>query len=190
MRIIAGTYGGRPISAPKGTVTRPTSDRVREALFSRIEAVGGGVSGVSVLDAYAGTGAMGLEALSRGAQHVTFIEQDRRALEVLRTNIDSLDAEAATSLIAGNAGRVAASRTLPGEPYGLMILDPPYRIENAEVREVIDSLRMREVLDSGCLLVWEHDSHNDVAPGTTWTSLGSKVYGSTTVTIFKMHTET
>ncbi len=120
MRIIAGRWRGRPLVAPAGSATRPTADRVREALFSMIASRIGSFEGLDVLDAFAGTGALGLEALSRGAARATFIEPDRQAVQALRTNIDKLGA-AATVV----AQRVETAGKAPALHH-LAFLDPPY----------------------------------------------------------------
>lgn len=123
MRIVAGAWRGRSLAAPPGGATRPTADRVRQGLFDMLMhapwAGPGAVRGARVLDAFAGTGALGLEALSRGALHATFIERDRAALAALRANV------AAT----GGAAEVLSADALrppPGRPCGLVFLDPPY----------------------------------------------------------------
>ncbi|WP_137181691.1 16S rRNA (guanine(966)-N(2))-methyltransferase RsmD [Roseomonas sp. AR75] len=126
MRIVAGRHRGRSLVAPAGEATRPTSDRVRQALFDMLwHAPWAGrerVEGARVLDAFAGTGALGLEALSRGAAKAVFIEQDRAALAALRTNIAALKAEANTRVIAGDATRPPRADAA----CGLVFLDPPY----------------------------------------------------------------
>lgn len=122
MRVVAGQWRGRPLRAPVGEATRPTADRVREALFSMLTSRLGDFEGLRVLDLFSGTGALGLEALSRGAAHVTFVETDRAALAALKANIAALDAGAATTVIAQSAeslGRALA-------PCHLLLLDPPY----------------------------------------------------------------
>ncbi len=125
MRIIAGAWRGRRLAAPAGQATRPTADRVRQALFDMLlHAPWGGretVEGVAVLDAFAGTGALGLEALSRGAASACFIENDRAALAALRANIAACKAEAACRVLAADA-----TRPPPGSPCRLVFLDPPY----------------------------------------------------------------
>jgi 16S rRNA (guanine966-N2)-methyltransferase len=135
MRIVAGTWRGRALQAPPGDTTRPTADRVRQALFDMLlHAPWGGrdaIEGAHVLDVFAGTGALGLEALSRGAAFATFIEQDRAALAALRANIATLRAADRTAVLAGDAlatkGLAAApSTTLSGAPCALVFLDPPY----------------------------------------------------------------
>lgn len=118
MRVVAGIYGGRRLQAPPGSATRPTSDRVREALFSIL---GDRVAGARVLDLFAGTGALGIEALSRGAASATFVESSSAAQRVLRTNLQSLGAEA-------EVVRIDALKWLrnAADLYDLVFLDPPY----------------------------------------------------------------
>ena len=120
MRIIAGAWRGRPIEAPPGTATRPTSDRTREALFSMLASRLGTFEGLRVADLFAGTGALGLEALSRGAAHCTFVETDRKAIEALKRNIARLGA--------GERADVRAQSALHGVPgpFDLVLMDPPY----------------------------------------------------------------
>ena len=126
MRIVAGAWRGRPLVAPPGGTTRPTADRVRQALFDMLlHAPWGGrgiVEGARVLDVFAGTGAFGLEALSRGAAHATFVEQDPAALAALRANIATCRAQDRCEVLAVDALALPA-----GEPAGLVFLDPPYR---------------------------------------------------------------
>lgn len=120
MRIIAGEWRGRPLVAPKGDATRPTADRVREALFSMLSSRLGSFEDLSVADLFAGSGALGLEALSRGAASCIFVEQDKPALDALRTNIAKLSAKAdvrAQSVMA--LGHAVA-------PLDLILMDPPY----------------------------------------------------------------
>lgn len=121
MRIIAGQWRGRPLAAPKGEATRPTADRTREALFSMLASRVGSFEGLKVADLFAGSGALGLEALSRGAESCLFVEQDRPALDALRVNIDKLDAKGAQV----RAGSVLALGPAPA-PFDLVLMDPPY----------------------------------------------------------------
>jgi 16S rRNA (guanine966-N2)-methyltransferase len=128
-RIIAGTAGGRRIEVPPAG-TRPTSERVREALFSALDA-GPGVAGAAVLDLYAGSGALGLEALSRGAAHALFVESDRRAARTLRRNIAVLGlGEVALVRVATAAAVLAAPAP---RRYDLVLADPPYAVDNGEI---------------------------------------------------------
>ncbi len=122
MRIIAGQWRGRPLAAPPGGATRPTSERAREALFSMLASRLGDFAGLRVADLYAGTGALGLEALSRGAAHATFVESDRAAVTALNANIARLGADFATTVL---AQPVQAIGRAPA-PFDLLLLDPPY----------------------------------------------------------------
>lgn len=127
MRIIAGTWRGRTLATPPGPATRPTADRVRQALFDMLlHAPWGGrdlLEGAAVLDAFAGTGGLGLEALSRGAAHATFLERDRAALAALRANIDACRATDRATVRAADA-----TLPPPGQPCALIFLDPPYHV--------------------------------------------------------------
>jgi 16S rRNA (guanine966-N2)-methyltransferase len=117
MRIVAGEFKGRRLRVPRGAPTRPTADRVREALFSML----GGVTGARVLDLYAGSGALGIEALSRGAASAVFVERDPRAAAAIQANLDAVGAE-------GEVGRVDALAFLKRRsgPFDLVFCDPPY----------------------------------------------------------------
>jgi 16S rRNA (guanine966-N2)-methyltransferase len=120
MRVIAGKWRGRALKAPKGDATRPTADRTREALFSMLVSRLGSFEDLRVADLFAGSGALGIEALSRGAGSCIFVEQDRAALDALRANLDTLGAKGDV-----RAGSVLALGKAP-EPLDLIMLDPPY----------------------------------------------------------------
>lgn len=184
VRIVAGRWRGRRLTAPKGEGTRPTSDRVREALFSALSSrMGADLGGVDVLDAFAGTGALGLEALSRGAATVVFSESERPALDALRANIGSLGAGHEARVVVGDAFRLARSGGLGTSPFGLLLLDPPYRIGAADVARLLGDLAATGLVVIGATVVWEHASSTDpewpegFEPGT------SKTYGTTAVGI-------
>ena len=121
MRIIAGQWRGRPLVAPKGDTTRPTADRTREALFSMLASRLGSFEGLAVADLFAGSGALGLEALSRGAASCLFVEQDKAALDALHANIGKLDAKGA-EVRAQSVMALGAARA----PLDLLLIDPPY----------------------------------------------------------------
>jgi len=182
MRVVAGTYKGRRLAAPPGRRTRPTADRVREALFSRIVALEGEPSDLSVLDLYAGSGALGIEAISRGAAHSTFVESDRRACETVRRNLAALEAQDRASVVCSDV-RGAVRRGLCGEPFGLLFLDPPYRIRKSEVRGLVETLAARGALATGALVVWEHDAASAAEWPEGFEDLGSRVYGSARVSV-------
>ena len=129
MRIIAGAWRGRPLLAPPGQATRPTSDRAREGLFSMLASRLGSFEGLQVADLFAGTGALGLEALSRGAAHCTFVEKDAKAIAALKSNVAKLGAEARVEIRAQAAEHAAP---LPA-PCDLVLMDPPYRTGLAQL---------------------------------------------------------
>ena len=147
MRVIAGELGGRRLATPRGAATRPTSERVREALFSML----GAMDGLRVLDLFAGSGALGIEALSRGAAHATFVERSAPALAALRANLAALGVLERSRVRAGDA--LAALRR--GETYDLVFLDPPYAMAEALAGQL--SLALPAVLAAGARVVSESD---------------------------------
>ena len=152
MRIVAGIWRGRTLLAPAGSATRPTADRVRQALFDMLlHAPWGGpalIEDARVLDAFAGTGAFGLEALSRGAAHATFVEHDRAALAALRTNIAACSAGEHCTLLAMDALSVPT-----GETADLAFLDPPYH--SGLLARAIAHLRAVGRIAPGCVVIAE-----------------------------------
>ncbi|MEV6330959.1 16S rRNA (guanine(966)-N(2))-methyltransferase RsmD [Streptomyces sp. NPDC051909] len=137
-RVIAGTAGGRRLAVPPGNGTRPTSDRAREGLFSTWESFHG-LAGARVADLYAGSGAVGLEALSRGAAHALLVEAEPRAAKTVRENIRSLGLPGA-ELRTGKAEQIITGPA-PAEPYDLVFLDPPYAVADADLREILLTMR-------------------------------------------------
>lgn len=125
---MAGSLGGRRLEGPPGIRARPTTDRVREALFNALQARQV-LSGARVLDLYAGTGALGIEALSRGAAHVTFVERDPVMLGVLTRNLDQLDLTDRSQVVRADATAVTTSGAARGEWWDLALLDPPYAFD-------------------------------------------------------------
>lgn len=156
MRIIAGLYGSRRLEAPPGMNTRPTSDRLRETLFNVLAARMGGIA---FLDLYAGSGAVGLEALSRGAARVTFVERATPALKVLRRNLEQLGIERGFEIRAEPVAAFLRSATKAGPkptPYEVVFLDPPY--DAAEEYTVALGLlsEAQGILAPGALVIAEH----------------------------------
>ncbi|WP_370415077.1 16S rRNA (guanine(966)-N(2))-methyltransferase RsmD [Streptomyces fradiae] len=137
-RVIAGTAGGRRLAVPPGNGTRPTSDRAREGLFSTWESFHG-LAGARVADLYAGSGAVGLEALSRGAAHALLVEAEPRAAKTVRDNIRSLGLPGA-ELRTGKAEQIVTGAA-PAEPYDLVFLDPPYAVADADLCEILLTMR-------------------------------------------------
>ncbi len=129
MRIIAGEWRGRKLTAPKGDSTRPTADRTRETLFSMLTSRLGNFEELRVADLFAGSGALGLEALSRGAAHCLFVENDRGAVDSINANISTFDARGRTTVETGSVMHMRAARG----PVDLLLLDPPYRTGAGEV---------------------------------------------------------
>ena len=129
MRIIAGQWRGRKLVAPKGDATRPTADRTRETLFSMLTSRLGSFDELSVLDLFAGSGALGLEALSRGAAHAHFVEHDKPALDAIRANITALDARTRTTVSAASVMSLGPAKV----PHDLILADPPYGTSAGEV---------------------------------------------------------
>jgi 16S rRNA (guanine966-N2)-methyltransferase len=177
VRIVAGVAGGRRLAVPSRG-TRPTSDRVREAVFSALQARQG-LEGARVLDLYAGSGALGLEALSRGAAHVRFVESDRRAATVLRHNVETLALPGAEVIIADAALMLRGD---PGLPYDVVLADPPYALDDVALAGVLSALVRRSWLAPAALLVVERPAK---VPALTWPNGVSAVtdrrYGDTAV---------
>jgi 16S rRNA (guanine966-N2)-methyltransferase len=175
-RIIAGQYGGRRIETPKGDGTRPTSDRVREAMFSSIESeLGGFDAGLRVLDLFAGSGALGLEALSRGAGHGQFVESDARAAQVIKKNVAALG-------VNGLVARTTAERFVQSSdtplPFGLIFLDPPYAMPTGQVASLVATLHERWS-EPDALIVVERSSRDPFAWPQGVGPLKDKAYGET-----------
>ena len=157
MRIVGGKWRGRQIEAPEGRgVTRPTTDRMRESIASQIlSARGLDLSGRSVLDAFAGSGAMGLELLSRGAARATFVDRDRRAAARVRRSAEALGAgEGEVRSLAGDVFSLV-SRGLAGAPFDVVFLDPPYAVAAERVTALVDELAASGQLAPGAVVVYE-----------------------------------
>jgi 16S rRNA (guanine966-N2)-methyltransferase len=179
-RIVAGSAGGRRLAVPPGTTTRPTAERAREALFSTLESLRHSLAGARVLDLYAGSGAVGLEALSRGAGHARLVEQDARAVRTLHDNV------AATGLPGAVVDRSRVERLAampaPASPYDVVFADPPYELTDDELRAVLADLIRAGWLADGALLAVERATR-----GGAWRwpdgveALRSRRYGEATL---------
>lgn len=157
MRIISGTWRSRPLVAPKGDTTRPTADRTRETLFSMLASRLGSFEGLQILDLFAGSGALGLEALSRGAAACVFVEQDRAALDALETNIAKLGAGAQSEIRRGSVLMLGPAR----KPYDLILMDPPYATGAGAV--ALDKLARLGWIAPGALVSIETGNREDSA---------------------------
>ncbi|MBX3162352.1 MAG: 16S rRNA (guanine(966)-N(2))-methyltransferase RsmD [Deltaproteobacteria bacterium] len=182
MRIVGGDLGGRVLRAPHGAATRPTSEKVREALFQilahRID-----LAGVRVLDLFAGSGALGIEALSRGAARATFVDSGRAALVAIRANLAELALADRAEVVAGDAVAIAARALLPDDaPYALVLVDPPYA-SNLATRAV--SALRPESLAPEAVIAIEHDRRN--APPESLGNLlrtDQRRYGDTLISLY------
>jgi 16S rRNA (guanine966-N2)-methyltransferase len=177
VRIIAGSRKGARIFAPKGSDTRPTADRVREAAFNLLGP--GAAEDATVLDLFAGSGAMGLEALSRGAAHATFVESDREACRTINRNLDKLGLEGAT-VLCQDALTALRADARSGTRYDLVLLDPPYgrfsSLQNAMISHLTEILAL-----GGTLLV---ETAANEEPELPLPKRTSRKYGSTRLTLF------
>jgi len=181
MRIIAGKWRGQRIAAPSGRDTRPTSDRVREAIFSSVYSMIGALDDVRVADLYAGSGALGFEALSRGAAACTFVESDGRAAEVLRRNAQQLGADDRSITVVNAPVERFVSRPGAMASVALLLADPPYRIDAVEFSQVLEALAGGGLLDSGALVVYEHSASVEPRWPTGFGDRGTRRYGDTAV---------
>ncbi|MER6182756.1 16S rRNA (guanine(966)-N(2))-methyltransferase RsmD [Streptomyces sp. NPDC001652] len=157
-RVIAGAAGGRRLAVPPGNGTRPTSDRAREGLFSTWQSLLGGrpLDGERVLDLFAGSGAVGLEALSRGAGHTLLVEADARAARTIRENVKSLGLPGA-EVRAGKAEQIVQTPA-PPDPYDIVFLDPPYAVSDDDLREILLTLRTQGWLTAEALVTVERST--------------------------------
>lgn len=176
-RIIAGAHGGRRLAAPAGGQTRPTSDRVREALFSALDAMTD-LDGARFADLYAGSGAVGLEALSRGAAYSLLVESEARAARVIRDNIVALKAGASARLITGKVAHVLAGPP-EGGPYDVVFADPPYAVTPADLTAVQEALVEHGWLAPDAVVVVERSSRSAMTWVDGITAERSRRYGET-----------
>ncbi len=168
MRVVAGELGGRKLVSPEGTSTRPTTDRVREAIFNALGSAGL-IEGALVADLFAGTGAIGIEALSRGASHCTFVERDRSALRALEENIDTLDLGSRSRILRADAGTAATTLDVD-----IAFVDPPYEFDGWT--ELLATIRAPYVVA---------ESGRAIEPIDGWDVTRTKRYGRTWVSFFE-----
>jgi 16S rRNA (guanine(966)-N(2))-methyltransferase RsmD len=185
LRVIAGTAKGRRLLSPRGSRIRPTSDRVKEAVFSIIAAAGVTFPQCAVLDIFAGTGNLGIESLSRGASGAVFVDNHRESVDLIRKNLDLTGFRDRGSVIAKDA--VTALKTLEesGRRFGIIFIDPPYHHQLQE--KVLEFLSTSSLLDQDSLVIVEHSSREDM-PGA-FGPLGkfdSRTYGDTAVTFYTL----
>ncbi|HEX9814563.1 MAG TPA: 16S rRNA (guanine(966)-N(2))-methyltransferase RsmD [Myxococcota bacterium] len=175
--MIGGRLSGRRFRVPQGAV-RPTSDRVREALFGRL----GGLEGVRVLDLYAGSGALGIEAISRGAAKTTFVEKEARTLAVLRANLAELGIDSIAAVIAGDVRAAVRRLGRVEERFDLVLVDPPYASEEPAL--AFEALVASAVLNPGAMVVLERDRRHPSPSVEGLPALDERRYGDTVLARF------
>jgi 16S rRNA (guanine966-N2)-methyltransferase len=182
VRIVAGRFRGKPLEAPRGSETRPTTDRLRETIFNVIaHAHREALDDTRVLDLFAGSGALGLEALSRGARHCTFIEEATAARGAIRTNVEALGLTGATKIFRRDATRLGSAGTIP--PFDLVFADPPYRKDLGEA--ALASARSGGWLAPGALAVLEEDARAEITVPDGFETLNRRTVGDSQVVFLK-----
>ncbi len=191
MRIIAGEFGGRKLTPPESMKTRPTTDRVRESMFSALTSRLESFDGVNVLDAFSGSGALGLEALSRGAQSCIFFEKDHKAIKVLKSNIKSFELCAPRAITYNMDVFLAAKRHAIFEnPFDLVLLDPPYAYSPSQIASFLNELHDFGFLTNNAVIVYEHSSDKIDDVELCFSKYkyihhdSSKSFGTTTISYF------
>jgi 16S rRNA (guanine966-N2)-methyltransferase len=188
MRIVAGVWRGRRLVSPKGDGTRPTSDRVREALFSSLAArLGADLGAGPVLDLFAGSGALGLEALSRGASRAVLVEKDRSAQLAIAQNVAHMEAAERVKVVGADALGPALDRVAKMGPFVLLFVDPPYRIDQAKVARGLTRLGRAGGLAFGAPVAWEHLSGSKVPEPEGFAIERTYKYGDTAVTLLRFY---
>ncbi len=182
VRVVSGSARGLSLVAPAGRTTRPTGDRVRQAVHNALESLGA-IEDAEVLDLFAGSGAMGIEALSRGAAHATFVETDRAALAALRTNLTRCRVAERATVVAGDAtrGRQDHRAAAARPPATLVLADPPYAFD--AWAELLATLQASGALADDVLVVAESD--RVIAPPPGWATVRERTYGGTVVVFLR-----
>lgn len=186
MRIIAGDWRGRKLAEPRGReTTRPTTDRVREACASMVDsALPDGIEGARVLDAFAGSGAMGMELLSRGAAYAAFFDIDRQAAALVKKNLETVRCPSSrASVIPGDVIASARRGRIPGAPFDLVLLDPPYALAAAEVEALVSDLAAHGLLAADAVVLYEHAAKDPGIAPAGFTVSREKRYGITAVDV-------
>ncbi|WP_340023285.1 16S rRNA (guanine(966)-N(2))-methyltransferase RsmD [Paenibacillus sp. FSL K6-1096] len=181
MRVISGSAKGRPLKSVPGNGTRPTTDKVKEALFSMI---GPYFDGGTALDLYAGTGGLGIEALSRGMEAAVFIDMEQKAIDTVRANLKAARLEAQAEVYRNDAGRALGALEKRGRSFDLVFLDPPYRMKHGD--ELMTALAAKQLLKPEAVVVLEHESgyaYPEDIPG--FRRMKQSVYGEVTISIYQ-----
>lgn len=188
MRIVAGAWRNRRLEAPKGDTTRPTSDRVREALFSALVArLGAELGGGPVLDLFAGSGALAFEALSRGSSRAVLVERDKGALATIAGNAAHMEAGERARVIPFDALGKGLDRAAALGPYALLFVDPPYRIDQSTVAAALSRLGKAGAVRFGAPVAWEHAIGTKVPEPDGYAIERTYKYGDTAVTLLRYY---
>lgn len=179
--MVSGSAKGRPLKSVPGSGTRPTTDKVKEAVFSMI---GPYFEGGAVLDLFAGTGGLGIEALSRGMESAVFVDMESKSIDTIRANLQATKLEGQAQVYRNDAGRALSALEKRGRVFDLVFLDPPYRLKHGD--ELMLSMVEKGMLQKDALVVLEHESsyvYPEVIPG--FYRLRQAVYGETTISIYQ-----
>lgn len=188
MRIVGGQWRGRPIDPPKGRdVSRPTTDRVREAIASVLDsAIDSGIEGTRVLDAFAGSGAMGIELLSREAAHATFFDIDRSAAALVKHNLEKVTCSPARfHVVRGDVLLSAKRGRLPGAPFDVVLIDPPYALGTAPAEQLLASLLEHDLLSPRAVVIFERTSTTPALEVAGFEHVKEKRYGQTSIDVLR-----
>lgn len=192
MRVIAGSCRGRTLKALKGDATRPTIDRVKESLFSSLYSLRSTFEGACVLDAFAGTGSLGIEALSRGAKRVVFIDKARPAQAIIEQNLRACGFDRASYqlLKTDTPSPATLSRLQREEPFDLVLLDPPYAVSPREVMELVETWWEAKILSTDVIISYEFDKINQDALQEAlgelqWSTVSLKTFGDCAVALLR-----
>jgi 16S rRNA (guanine966-N2)-methyltransferase len=183
MRMIAGKYGRRKLNAPQNNAIRPTSDKIRGAIFNALESLGA-IEDAHVLDAFCGTAALGLEALSRGGAHCTFIDKAKSSLELARSNINALSASTESDLYIGDASKL----NFKGKKFDLILLDPPYHKGLIEL--TLNNLIGQSAISSTAHIMCESETGLPMVQNGSFETHSHKSYGDTQITILSYKAST
>ena len=181
VRVVSGSAKGRPLKSVPGSGTRPTTDKVKEAVFSMI---GPYFEGGAALDLFAGTGGLGIEALSRGMESAVFVDMEPKSIDTVRANLKATGLESHAEVYRNDAGRAISAMEKRGRAFDLVFLDPPYRLKHGD--ELMSTLASKGLLQADALVVLEHESsyaYPEHIPG--FYRLRQAVYGETTISIYK-----
>lgn len=185
MRVVSGSAKGRPLKSVPGMGTRPTTDKVKEAIFSMI---GPYFEGGTVLDLFAGTGSLGIEALSRGMEHAVFIDLEPKSIETIRANLKATRLEAQGEVFRNDAERALKVLAKRGVLVDLVFLDPPYRLTNAD--DLLQQMHEKSLLQDDATIVIEHDSKYEYPDEFgLFICIRKALYGESAITIYEYRSD-